>query len=97
MIILIEAIRSFAWVLTTLLIVRAILSWFVNPYQSNRNSAIYKINSIVIQITEPLVIPFRKFLSRFNTGMFDFSVIFAFFAINMISNIIIRLLVMLAL
>ncbi|WP_027398280.1 YggT family protein [Anaerovorax odorimutans] len=91
--ILIYAINKFAGVLTTLLIIRAILSWFVNPYQTNVNSSLYKFNMVIIQITEPIVAPFRRILSRYNTGMFDFSIIFAFFAINIIAKLIVKLLI----
>lgn len=96
MLILIYAIQLFADVLTGLLVVRAILSWFVNPYMSNGYGTLYKINAVIIQITEPIVAPFRKLLSKFNTGMFDFSVILAFFAINIICRILIKLLLLFA-
>lgn len=95
MLILINAVNLFAEVLTTLLIVRAILSWFINPYRRNGNPTIYKINMVILQVTEPIVAPFRKLLSRYNTGMFDFSVLIAFFAINIISKLIIEALVLL--
>jgi len=34
------------------------------------------------------VAPFRKLLSNFNTGMFDFSVLLAFFAIEFAEQIL---------
>lgn len=68
--------------------VEAILSWFVrNPY-----SNLGKIYVALNRFTEPIVAPCRRFLSRFNTGPMDFSLILAFFLVEAVANILIRLL-----
>ena len=83
------AIYWFSELLTTILLVRCIFSWFrVNPY-----GFLGKINALSIQLTEPIVAPCRQLLSRFNTGMLDFSVLLAFFLIQAVANILIRIIV----
>ena len=87
--ILITAIYWFSRFLTTMLVARAVLSWFVrDPY-----SGIGKIYRGIIQFTEPMVEPCRRLLDRlnFNTGMLDFSVLLAFFAIEIVAKICMNL------
>lgn len=87
--ILIRAIGWFANFLTSVLLVRAIMSWFVrDPY-----STIGKIYMMIIRFTEPFVEPCRRLLDRlnFNTGMFDFSVLLAFFLIEIVANLCITI------
>jgi len=82
---LITAVSWFSQLIMLLLMVRAILSWFArNPY-----SASGKIYQVVITLTEPIVEPCRKFMSRFNTGMFDFSVLIAFFLVDIVARLLI--------
>lgn len=89
-VILIYAIRWFANLLVTLLLVRAILSWFANnPY-----GLLGKIYMVLVRLTEPLVLPCRKLLSRFNTGMLDFSVLLSMLLIELVANLLIRLILM---
>ncbi len=86
--IIVYAIRWFANILVTLLLIRAIFSWFAgNPY-----SFLGKLYMVMVKFTEPLVMPFRKLLSRFNTGMFDFSVLLSMLFIELIANLLTRLL-----
>lgn len=86
--ILARAITWFAQIMVFSLAARAILSWFVrDPY-----STLGKIYEILIKVTEPIVSPCRKILSRFNTGMFDFSVLLAFFLVEIVANLLIRIL-----
>ena len=60
------------------------LSWFAqNPYSPAR-----KWYDLSVRITEPIVSPCRRLLSRFNTGMFDFSVLLAFFLIEIVARVI---------
>ena len=90
-IILIRAISWFARLLTGLLVLRAVMSWFVqNPY-----SSLGKFYMVLIRLTEPVVEPCRSLLNRLNlnTGMFDFSVLLAFILIELIANICIRIVV----
>ena len=91
--ILIRAIYWFSRFLTTMLVARAVLSWFVrDPY-----SGIGKIYMGIIHFTEPMVEPCRRLLARlnFNTGMLDFSVLLAFFMIEIVAQICINIVVIL--
>lgn len=83
------AVSLFAKILIYALCIRAIMSWFVNDYYS----PIGKIYGLLIRFTEPIVEPCRRFLSRFNTGMIDFSLILAVVLIEIARNLIIRLIV----
>lgn len=83
--ILLTTISWFARFLTTVLVIRAIMSWFVrDPY-----SPLGKIYMAIIRFTEPMVEPCRRLLDRMNlnTGMFDFSVLLAFFMIEIIATL----------
>lgn len=81
------AVYLFTEILMTALLVRALMSWFVRDMYS----PIGKVYVALIKFTEPLVEPFRRFLSRFNTGVVDFSLLLAMVAIQFASNIIVRL------
>ncbi len=82
-----QAILWFSELLTTILLVRCIFSWFrPNPY-----GFFGKLNNLTIQLTEPIVAPCRALLSRFNTGVLDFSVLLAFFLIQLVRNILINI------
>jgi YggT family protein len=89
-VILAYAVSMFANILLTALLVRALMSWFVRDMYS----PVGKIYGALINFTEPIVEPFRRLLSRFNTGMIDFSVLLAMVAIEFASNLIIRLIIM---
>ena len=86
--ILIVTVNWFAEVLIFLLIARAIMSWFVR----NPNSSLFNLYQLIIRVTEPIVAPCRVLLSRFNTGMMDFSVLVAFLLISLARNVIIAVL-----
>jgi YggT family protein len=92
--ILAVAISRFCELLTFLLMARAVLSWFVNPYGYKRG-ALHKISGILTQLTEPIVSPCRKLLRNFNTGMFDFSLLVAMLAVWLFRRLAIILLSML--
>ncbi len=84
-----EAVYWFSELLIFLMIARALFSWIrPNPY-----SILGQINDFCIKLTEPIVSPCRRLLSRFNTGVFDFSVLLAFFLVQLIANILIQILV----
>ena len=85
---LIRAVAWFANLLTTCMLAQAILSWFVRDYRS----PLAKIYRILGQITSPVVDPVRRFMSRFNTGMFDFSLLVAMLLVEFAARLIIRLL-----
>ena len=88
--ILAYAVYLFTEILMTALLVRALMSWFVRDMYR----PIGKIYRVLINFTEPIVEPFRRLLSRFNTGMVDFSLLLAMVAIQFASNIIVRLIFM---
>ncbi|MBQ1422476.1 MAG: YggT family protein [Firmicutes bacterium] len=90
--VLIRAISLFAEVLELMLLARALLSWFVR----DQYSTLGKIYIAIIRFTEPIVAPCRRALSRLNTGMFDFSVLLAMLLISAVSNILIRIIYMIA-
>ncbi|MEI8215695.1 MAG: YggT family protein [Eubacteriales bacterium] len=84
-IILINAVQLFFQVVVYIILARLIMSWFVrNPYSN-------KIYMLLIQLTEPILAPFRKLLGRFGASYgVDFSPILALLAINLISMLIVR-------
>lgn len=85
--ILIYALLQFINIFIYLLIARAILSWFpINSY-----GLMYKLRHGITMLTEPIVMPFRKLLARYNTGMFDFSVMLAMVALMMLQRVIMML------
>jgi YggT family protein len=86
--ILIKAVNWFAEILIFLIIGRAIMSWFVR----DPNSSLFNIYQVLIKFTEPIVGPCRAFMSRFNTGMMDFSILVAFLLISLVRNVIITIL-----
>jgi len=71
-----------------LLLLRGLLSWFVNPYGYQGQGTLQRFYRVLIQITEPIVAPCRKLLSGFNTGMFDLSLIVAMLIIVLIRNLL---------
>ena len=90
--ILIRAINWFAQLLILALVIRALLSWFArDPY-----STLGKVYMVFVRLTEPVVNPCRRLLQRFNvnTGMFDFSVLLAFFLIEIVARLLTYLIVL---
>ena len=59
--ILIYAIYTFGEILSTALVVRAIMSWFTQP---NNYSTLGKIYLALIRFTEPIVAPCRQFYEQ---------------------------------
>ena len=87
---IIYAIYMFCNILVALLLIRALMSWFVRDMYSPMG----KIYGAIIRFTEPIVMPFRRLLSRFNTGMLDFSVLLAMLVIEMAGNILVKIIVL---
>lgn len=82
--IIMRAISWFSQLIVFALMLRAILSWFgQDPYSSAG-----KIYRIMVRVTEPVVAPCRQLLSRFNTGMMDFSVFLAFFLVEIAAKVL---------
>lgn len=71
-----------------LIIIRIILSWVIrDPYN--------KYYSMLVQVTEPILSPFRNLIHRFGgSGLgIDISPILAIFALSFIRDIIMRILI----
>ena len=79
-------IRSISQLLVLLVIVSVILSYFMDPYHPIRRA----IDSVV----EPLLAPIRRFVPLI--GMLDFSPLILIILIQVVSNLIIRLLISLS-
>lgn len=94
MMVIITAVNLLCQIIIYALLAVAILSWFVNPYRTNPNSFVYKLYGFLTQMTEPIIRPFRRFMSRFNTGQFDFSILVAILAIGLIRSVLIKVLYM---
>jgi len=73
------------------LLARAIMSWFVNPYKMGVNHPLVKLYSFICQVTEPLLKPARKLMSRFNTGVIDLSLFVTVIFIYILQRMLIRL------
>ena len=91
--VLVRAISLFAGLLSFALLAMCALSFVVayNPYSSAG-----KIYQVLVKITDPNVMPFRRLMSRFNTGMVDFSPMLAMIAIQIVEKILIRIIIMFA-
>ena len=76
-----KGIFYFLSVIEAAILIRAILSWFVDPYS--------RIMQILIQVTEPFVAPVRALLSRFmgDMPMIDFSPMLAMLLISTLKQI----------
>ena len=83
MIVLVQVINVFAEILILVVILSAILSYFVDPYHPVRRG----INSIV----EPMLAPIRRVIPP--VGMLDFSPLILIVLIQVAKQIIISLLI----
>ena len=85
--ILVYAVYMFAEIISAAMIIRALLSWFVR----DAYSPLAKIYGMLIRFSEPFVAPCRKLLSRFNTGMLDFSLFLALILLQAVTKLLVRL------
>jgi len=75
-------------ILIFILVARAILSWIVF-YGRLFNSPLGRIYNVLTVITEPIVKPVRKLISRFiNTGPVDIAPLITFFIVILVSRIL---------
>ncbi|HWQ79759.1 MAG TPA: YggT family protein [Anaerovoracaceae bacterium] len=89
MLLFMQAINLFFQILVYLILARAVLSWFVRTPYGN----LYRVYSLIIQVTEPILAPCRSLLARFGLGgAIDFSPILAIIGLTVINGIIISLL-----
>ena len=84
---LISIINAVAQVMIYLLIARALCSWFVRGGGTG-----YKIYMVLVRLTEPVVAPCRRITRRFSTGMFDISVMLAFFLVMIVRYVLVGIL-----
>lgn len=66
-----------------LVIIRALMSWFVDPHSPN------PLARLIRRITDPILRPMAEMVP--NLGGVDISPLLAFFAIHLIQQVIIRL------
>jgi YggT family protein len=88
---LIFAVNQFFNLLTTILFIYIILSWFArDPY-----SRLYRFYSALGMVAEPILTPFRRLMGRFSGASMgiDFSPILAFFALQLIQRALVGLLI----
>lgn len=74
-----------SWLLSILygaLMLRAILSWFISPYN--------RFYQILIRVTEPIIKPFRPLAMRISNGKLpiDIAPLFAFFAVLIVQRLL---------
>jgi YggT family protein len=86
MLIVIQLIRLVATLLTWLLIIHVVLSFFMSPYHPLRQA--------IGRVIEPMLAPIRRFMPR--TGMFDFSPLVLLILIQLVEFVLVRLIVSLA-
>ena len=94
--VLAQIISWISTILIILLLARSALSLVVfSGYRYN--SQLNRINSFLKGITEPIVAPVRRLISRFiNTGSIDLAPLATFFIITIVRLILIRILISLA-
>ncbi len=80
------SLLHFIQVLDLLIMIRVLMSWILRG-QGN------KFTEIIYELTEPLLMPFRKLQYKLGiNGMLDFSPIFAFLTLSIIRSMIISIL-----
>ena len=89
MVVLYRAIDGVCDLFIAILCIRALCSWLYGF----GSQTIYKIGSIATRLTEFIVAPCRRLISRYNTGMFDWSVLLAFLVVVLVRDIALRLLI----
>jgi YggT family protein len=81
-------VSIFIWVL----IVQAVLSWFVNPYRGGSVSGVIaSLYRGLSSFTYPLTLPARAILSKVNSGPMDFSLLLTVLFLILIREILTRL------
>ncbi len=83
MVVLIQLINILSQVIILLVIVKVILSYFMDPY--------HPIRRTVDGLVEPMLAPIRSVVPMI--GMFDFSPIILIILVQVLSNVLIRLLI----
>ncbi len=83
---LIWSVSKFFAIIYILIFIRIALSWI-------RVSSYNKYVALIYQLTDPILEPFKRLISRFglDTGMIDFSPLIAYLVLQFIENIIKRI------
>lgn len=83
-----RSVYTFVEVIQLLILARIVLSFIIK----DPHNPIYRV---VFQITEPIMAPFRILIQKLglNTGMFDFSPLLAMVSLQILAELIMRLLV----
>jgi len=81
--ILAQAINIFSQALVLIIIVDIIMSYFLDPYHPARR--------FVSQLVEPLLAPIRRVVPL--VGMFDFSPAILIILVQLISNLLVKILI----
>lgn len=79
---LIQLVQLTATILTLIILVDVVLSFFMNPFHPVRQT----LDSIV----EPMLAPIRRFMP--NTGMLDFSPLILLIVIQLLESVLVQLL-----
>ncbi len=77
-------ITNIFWVIELLIVARVFMSWV--PININ-----YKIKQFIIDLTEPILSPFRNLIPISKFG-FDFSPVLAFLSLEILKQILLNLL-----
>lgn len=83
MLVLIQIIRLTATVITWLIIIKVVLSYFMSPYHTVRQT--------IDQLVEPLLMPIRRIMPQ--TGMIDFSPLVLLILVQLVEAVLINLIV----
>jgi uncharacterized protein YggT (Ycf19 family) len=88
-----QIISAVCNVLIFMLLARSVLSWIV--YSGNQyNPTLGRIFQFLTSVTEPVVAPVRRLISRFfNTRSVDFAPVVTFFIIIIVQRILVRALI----
>jgi YggT family protein len=78
----VAVVCALLWLYLIVLVLRAVFSWF--PVRSG--TALASINSVLFQLTEPLLAPLRRVIPP--AGMFDLSFIVLFFIVIILQTIL---------
>jgi YggT family protein len=87
-----SAFRIFLEILTALVLVRILMSWFRPRYRTSGNSWFYRLEEIVYRATEPMLAPIRNILPGGGMGM-DFSPMILLLILQLVGSWIVQALV----
>ncbi|ADU50995.1 protein of unknown function YGGT [Thermaerobacter marianensis DSM 12885] len=88
---LVRLVHGLATAFFWLLLVRVIMSWFI---QGNYNRTFHDVYRVLVQLTEPVLAPIRRVMPA--TGPLDLSPLVALLLVQLVEWILVRLLLLLA-